>query len=61
MVEQSNTPESPYPGPAEPGGDEDVYPDGEGDQSQGQGNSAIETPEDEPMDDAEDPAPGNSI
>jgi hypothetical protein len=61
MVEQNNTPESPYPGPAEPGSDEDVYPGGEGDQSQEQGNFAVETPEDEPADDAEDPTPGNSI
>lgn len=56
MVEQNNTPESPYPGPAEPGSEDDAYPDTEGGQSQEQGNVGVE-----PVDDAEEPTPGNSI
>jgi hypothetical protein len=61
MVEQNNTPESPYPGPAEPGSEEDVYPDTEGDPGRRQGDVGIETPDDEPVGDAEDPVPGNSV
>lgn len=61
MVEENNTPESPYPGPAEPGSDEDVYPDTEGAQNQEQAEDDIEPAQDGPVDDAEEPSPGNRI
>ena len=61
MIEENNTSESPYPGPAEPGSEEDVYPDTEGAHNPEQAEDDIEPPEDGAVDDAEEPSPGNSI
>lgn len=64
MAIEDNGPGSAYPGPAEPGSEEEVYPDNDGD-----GNSAqignrdddIDMPETLPVDEAEEPSPGSSI
>lgn len=61
---EDNGPESAYPGPAEPGSEEETYPDIEGEESADQvGNQSddVDTPDSLPVDEAEEPSPGNSV
>lgn len=67
---EDNGPESAYPGPAEPGSEEETYPDADADndveQSEEGGTAEnsqsdkLETPDNPPVDEAEEPSPGSS-
>jgi hypothetical protein len=68
MVEDNNHPQNPYPGPAEPGSGEEGYPDihdeHDDEQDGSPGNKAVEEPDTEanpPVDEDEEPSPGNSL
>lgn len=59
-----NGPDSPYPGPAEPGSKEDIYPDIESDEASddiGNHSDDIDMPESLPVDEAEKPSAANSV
>jgi hypothetical protein len=58
MAVEDNGPQNAYPGPAEPGSDEDVYPDADSD-DHGNKDTAPSVSHDE--DEDEESAPGNSI
>lgn len=68
MVIENNGPESPYPGPAEPDSDQDVYPDSEAEQNlepgedldRGDQADDPDLPVNPPVDEAEEPSPGSS-
>jgi hypothetical protein len=68
MVKEDNGPESAYPGPAEPGSKDELYPDAQGDADQNDGPDSVEGDEDDdlvvpdnpPVDEDEEPSPGNS-
>ncbi|MDY7560197.1 hypothetical protein QN366_01505 [Pseudomonas sp. CCC3.2] len=60
MVIDDNGPESAYPGPAEPGSGEDVYPEDEQDQ-EGNQSDVPDISESLPVDEAEEPSAVNSI
>jgi hypothetical protein len=68
MAIDNNGPESPYPGPAEPGSGKDVYPDSDaerndddaGDLSRGDLTDDPDMPVNPPVDEAEEPSPGSS-
>jgi hypothetical protein len=68
---EDNGPENAYPGPAEPGSEEEIYPDaGADDDSAGnidaetaarnKGLDEMEIPDNPPVDEDEEPSPGNS-
>ncbi|KNC16751.1 hypothetical protein [Pseudomonas sp. RIT-PI-a] len=68
MVEDNNPPQNPYPGPAEPGSGEEGYPDiqdeHDDEQDGSPGNKAVGEPDTEanpPVDEDEEPSPGNSL
>ena len=68
MVEENNHPQSPYPGPAEPNSEEEVYPDihdeHDDDKDGSPGNKAVEGQESDanpPVDEDEEPSPGNRL
>ncbi len=58
MTVVDNGPENGYQGPAEPGSDEDVYPDADSDNH---GNKDTDPSADLEADEDEESAPGNSI
>jgi len=59
---EDNGPENAYPGPAEPGSDEDVYDAvDDGDDENGNQSDDIDIPENPPIDEAEALSPGNSV
>jgi len=68
MTIENNGPESPYPGPAEPGSDKQVYPDRntdtEGDISDDTSRNDVaddpDMPVTPPVDEAEEPSPGSA-
>lgn len=68
MAIDNNGPESPYPGPAEPGSGEETYPDvgaDDGDEkgsgaAQGDQGDDLEIPANPPVDEDEEPSPGSS-
>lgn len=70
---EDNGPENAYPGPAEPGSEEKVYPDASADSAEGidneedaaiaarnKGLDEMEIPDNPPVDEDEEPSPGNS-
>jgi hypothetical protein len=59
---EDNGPENAYPGPAEPGSDEDVYEAvDDGDDENGNQSDDIDIPENPPIDEAEELSPANSV
>jgi hypothetical protein len=60
MMIDDNGPENAYQGPAEPGSEEDVYDDiGEDGDRDGNQDDDLQKPEQPPVDEAEEPSPGN--
>lgn len=70
---EDNGPENAYPGPAEPGSEEEVYPDASADSAEGidneedaaiaarnKGLDEVELPDNPAVDEDEEPFPGNS-
>lgn len=66
MAIEDNGPESAYPGPAEPGSDEQGYPDAEIEQDDdenepgGDRSDDPDLPVSPPVDETEEPSPGSS-
>ena len=70
---EDNGPENAYPGPAEPGSEEEVDPDASADSAEGidneedaaiaarnKGLDEVEIPDNPPVDEDDEPSPGNS-
>ena len=62
MSIEDNGPESAYPGPAEPGSEEEVYPDTDADDDEDEPDREDDPdmPVNPPVDEAEEPSPGSS-
>ncbi|WP_181129772.1 hypothetical protein [Pseudomonas capeferrum] len=66
MVKDNNGPKNPYPGPAKPGSDQEVYPDISDEHGSGGGRDQkgavddSDMPKNPPVDEAEEPSPGSS-
>lgn len=59
MTIENNGPDSPYPGPAEPGSEEGAYQDREDDTDRNDQSDDPDMPVNPPVDDAEEPSPGS--
>ncbi|RRV10731.1 hypothetical protein EGJ27_03730 [Pseudomonas sp. v388] len=66
MVNEDNGPDSAYPGPAEPGSQDETYPDLETDADNDDQDELTDDfvdsdlPDNSPVDESEEPSPGSS-